>query len=75
MEEKINASKQYIQDSSGILGAFIKNQVHAAKAAAAQADGIGFGPFGAVPRGIVPKLLWFVDSAVPKGMQMAKQIT
>jgi len=75
MAGKINASKQYIQDSSGILGAFIKNQVRAAKAAAAQADGLAFGPFGAIPRGVIPKLLWFVDSAVPKGIQMAKQIT
>ena len=74
MEEKINSNTQYIQDSSGILGAFIQNQIKAAKAAAAQADGIGFGPFGAVPRGIIPKLLWFVDSAVPKGIKMAKNV-
>ena len=74
MAGNINTSKQYIQDSSGILGAFIQNQVRAAKAAAAQADGIGFGPFGAIPRGIIPKLLWFVDSAIPKGIQMAKNV-
>ena len=74
MASKINANTQYIQDSSGILGAFIKNQVAAAKAAAAKADGIAFGSFGAIPAGVVPKLLWFVDSAIPQGIKRAKEI-
>ena len=75
MAAKINASKQYIQDSSGILGAFIKNQVAAAKAAAAKADGIAFGPFGAIPSAPIPALLKLVDTIIPKGIQMAKRIT
>ena len=75
MAAKINTNTQYIQDSSGILGAFIKNQVDAAKAAAAKADGITFGPFGAIPSAPIPALLKFVNTIIPKGIQMSKKIT
>ena len=47
----------------------------AAKAAAAKADGITFGPFGAIPSAPIPALLKLVDTIIPKGIQMEKKIT
>ena len=74
MQTRITANTTFIQDSSGILGAFVKNQVDGAKARAAQFDSTRFGDFPPVPSGVFPKLIYFFNIIGSKAAAAAKSV-
>jgi hypothetical protein len=76
MELKINKSTQYIQASAGILEKFIRNQMAAAAAAASKANGISIDgvSFGIIPKGAIPKLIWFVEEGMPEAEVLLKKL-